>query len=118
MSSPTETSPLLAVAAEAIADEGADPEQIPEQESNDPTPSRTANLLRSIKILQILLFTRSIANFAVAIATYVVFKAGPFPHNGYWEDGFLPFWLGVRLLPHPFPPSWSGQMFLTPLNLA
>ena len=81
MSALTETSPLLPGPAEPAA--GASPDL--HEEANDPTPPLAPNILRAIKILQILLFTSSIATGVVAIAADVVSRISTVRWTGYLE---------------------------------
>lgn len=90
MSEPTETSPLLSAPAEPVV-EG---DSAPQQESDGPNPSRTENLLRSIKILQIVLFASAVTDFAVAMGAFVLFQTGPFRHR-YFEDEITALLLGT-----------------------
>ncbi|KIN02865.1 hypothetical protein OIDMADRAFT_144054 [Oidiodendron maius Zn] len=81
MSGPTETSPLLSAPAEPVV-EG---DSAPQQEPDGSNPSRTENLLRSIKILQIVLFASAVTDFAAAIGAFVLFETSAFRHR-YFED--------------------------------
>ena len=90
MSEPTETSPLLSASAEPVV-EG---DSAPQQEPDGSNPSRTENLLRSIKILQIVLFTSAFTDFAVAIGAFVLFETSVFSHR-YFKDKIAPLLFGV-----------------------
>ena len=90
MSEPTETSPLLSAPAEPVV-EG---DSAAQQESDGPNPSRTENLLRSIKILQIVLFASAVTDFAVAMGAFVLLQIGAF-HHRYIKDEIAALLFGV-----------------------
>ena len=93
MSAPTETSPLLSVPAEPIVEESP----VPAPEPDEPRSSRTASLLRTIKILRILLFSSTVAAFAAIFAASIVFQYGPFNPPWLWDIALAPFRMVVCL---------------------